>query len=40
MILGPFYISQYTNLHMQIRGLKIKIDFSIHHIQIQHHQVI
>ena len=40
MILGPFYTLQYTNLHMQIRCLKLKIDFGIHYIQIQHHQII
>ena len=40
MILGPFYLLLYTNLHKQTRGLKLKIDFGIHHIQIQHHQII
>ena len=37
---GPFYLLLYTNLHKQIRGLKLKIDFRIHHIHIQHHQII
>ena len=26
--------------NLQIMGLKLKIDFGIHHIQIQHHQII
>ena len=37
---GIFYILQYPNLLMQIRELKLKIYFGIHHIQIQHYQII